>query len=49
MNISCIQHVRHRKPRDPLEKYGIFPALRLDFWKDHDKLLIDFDTQNNLT
>ena len=49
MNISCFQSVRRRDRGKPLEKTPIFPALRLDFWKDHDKLLIDFDTQNNLT
>jgi len=38
-----------QKQGDSLEKYAFFPALRLDFWKDHDKLLIDFDTQNKLT
>ena len=49
MNISCIQTVRYCDPGNPLEKTPIFPALRLDFWKEHDKLLIDFGTQNNLT
>ena len=49
MNIPCFQSVRMGKTRIPLEKTPIFPALRLDFWKEHDKLLIGFDTQNNLT
>ena len=48
MNISCIQLVRCRNPGNPLEKTPFFPPLRLDFWKDDDKLLIDFDTQNKL-
>ena len=48
MNISCIQTVRCCNPGNPLEKTPFFPPLRLDFWKEHDKLLIDFDTQNKL-
>ena len=48
MNISCIQLVRCHNPGICLEKNVLFPALRLDFWKDDDKLLIDFDTQNKL-
>ena len=49
MNIARIQLVIPCKPGNPLEKTALFPALRLDFWKEHDKLLIDFGTQNNLT
>ena len=49
MNVFCIQSVRCRDPGICLEKTALFPALRLDFWKEHDKLLIDFGTQNNLT
>ena len=48
MNIPCSQMVRSNKKRISLEKTPIFPALCLDIWKEHDKLLIDFDTQNKL-
>jgi len=48
VNISCIQSVRRRETGIPIEKNAIFLPLRLDFWKEHDKLLIDFDTQNKL-
>ena len=48
MNVFCIQLVRCGNPGNSLEKTPIFPALCLDFWKEHDKLLIDFDTQNKL-
>ena len=48
MNIARIQLVIPYKPGNLLEKTAIFSALRLDFWKEHDKLLIDFDTQNKL-
>lgn len=48
MNIARIQLVIPYKPGNLLEKTAFFHALRLDFWKEHDKLLIDFDTQNKL-
>ena len=48
MNIARIQLVIPYKSGNLLEKTAFFHALRLDFWKEHDKLLIDFDTQNKL-